>query len=254
MIFLFSYYINLKMYCCLERLDSLHVVCDANEQYPQKNVRYNVEDVIKRISDYKKNSIEINSLWMTDDDYRNVLNTVKTNHHINWLKMYNDNFIVTRDYEPIILTVRDGYINSLILENLRISDFELPAITKIINMNKLTYLNITPNYLSKDGLVSLMETIKNNHVLINCYISYSDKYDVKDIMVRNRQLTKQSVHVDLLNFVIAFAPLNLPPYVLLEIFDWTSSYLHLYHHHFKIGLIVSILASINRLRISSNEN
>lgn len=239
----------LKMYCAFERSGSLYVVCDANGQFSGYS-HYDVKNVIKRISNYKKNSIEIDSLWMTDNDYRNVLNTIKTNRYINWLKLY-DNFTVTRDYEPIISTVRDGYIKSLILDNFNVNDVELSVVKNIINLNKLTYLDIVPNNLSSDGVVSLMETIKNNHVLINCYINRYCKYDVENIMVRNRQLTKPYVHVNLRNFVIALAPLNLPQYVLLEIFDWTIPYIHLYHHRFKIGLIESILASINRLKKSS---
>ena len=67
-----------------------------------------------------------------------------------------------------------------------------------------------------------------------------------DLVCRNRELQWVFIHSGLLDFCLALAPLNLPVYVLLEIFDWLPN-MHLVNHVKKIHLIIAVQNSIRKL-------
>lgn len=69
----------------------------------------------------------------------------------------------------------------------------------------------------------------------------------------------QDVNAYLVQFCITLAPLELPPYVLLEIFNWLPrifkiesndnfSVMHRYDHRKKIGRIYSVLESFCKIK------
>ena len=68
-----------------------------------------------------------------------------------------------------------------------------------------------------------------------------------DFVLRNRSIQWQNVRYEVLDFCLALAPLNLPAYVLLEIFDWLPN-MALVNHCLKIHLIIAVKNSISKLK------
>ena len=67
----------------------------------------------------------------------------------------------------------------------------------------------------------------------------------KELSLRNRQIMWRNVHPVLLDFTLIFH--FLPPYIVLEIFDWLS-HMQLVKHYEKIQLIISVKRSIQLLK------
>ena len=64
---------------------------------------------------------------------------------------------------------------------------------------------------------------------------------------RNKSLCWKNVHRKVLEFTLIFAPLNLPAYVLLEIFDWLPK-MHRVNHVKKIHLMIAVKKSMAKLK------
>lgn len=204
--------------------------------------------ILDRVSNTKKHIVDIEVKWMSLCDYERILNTIKTNECITFLKLLHSSYFVQRNLQLVSDIIRDGYITSISLIDVSLQDDNIPIIIEIINLNKLKHLYIVQARFSKKGFDLLVEAVRNSFVLLNCVTEPCFEHNLDDIFIRNQKLTKQSIHTDLLNFVMTFSSLNLPQYVLLWIFDWTTPYIHLFHHHFKISLIVSILSSIDSVK------
>jgi hypothetical protein len=67
-----------------------------------------------------------------------------------------------------------------------------------------------------------------------------------------REYQWQSVHRRIMTFCLVFAPLNLPPYVQLEILDWLPQ-CYLSRHIWKIQLIGAIIDSVRKVRRERGE-
>lgn len=70
----------------------------------------------------------------------------------------------------------------------------------------------------------------------------------QQIVSRNKRVSWPIVHRMILNSCIAMSPLQLPPYVLLEIFDWLPLIEKHVSHVKKIHLIEKIAATIRKVK------
>lgn len=65
-------------------------------------------------------------------------------------------------------------------------------------------------------------------------------------MRRNKEITWKRVFPLLFNFVVNFVHLQLPPYCVLEIFDWLPNMAYVSHRR-KIELIVAVYKSYSNV-------
>lgn len=191
--------------------------------------------------------------WSSSSDYERILKIMKRNKFITHLQLSNSPYIFQCNLQLVSDTIRYGNITSILLFNIGIRDDHIRFILEMINLNKLKHLYIIHGGFTKNGFDVLIKAVRDNFVLLDCLIEPCFEYNLDDIFDRNQKLTKQSIHSELLNFIVAFSSVRLPQYVLLWIFDWTTPYIHLFHHHFKIGLIERVLKSIKRLKHEIDE-
>ena len=78
-----------------------------------------------------------------------------------------------------------------------------------------------------------------------CKLKLYDIPMTRSFTWRNRFIQWRKVHSRLLNFTLIFH--FLPPYIILEIFDWLM-HMHLVKHYTKIQLIIAVKRSIVRAK------
>ena len=69
------------------------------------------------------------------------------------------------------------------------------------------------------------------------------------VALRSQLLTWPLVHAQILDIVIALAPLDLPCYELLFVVDWLPHWERAHRQYRKVKLIASIVKSIERVRL-----
>ena len=79
------------------------------------------------------------------------------------------------------------------------------------------------------------------------YIDDNDSQIINSLCQRNGELRKSVSHARIVDIVIAFSSLLLPPYVILEIVD-KFEYWSMVNRKFKIDLIVAVDKSCKRVR------
>ena len=82
-----------------------------------------------------------------------------------------------------------------------------------------------------------------------CKLKLYDIPMTRSLMWRNRHIQWRKVHPRLLNFTLIFH--FLPPYLILEIFDWLM-HMYLVKHYTKIKLICAVKRSISAVRTIKN--
>lgn len=118
----------------------------------------------------------------------------------------------------------------------------------LIWINKIWEMNILKNFVigfndsyDHDKLTVMLE---NNYYITqykNFSIKESDHLDrIEKLLFRNQCLTRKSFHPHLLDCTIVLIQAKLPVYVILEIFDWTIPYIHMFYHVYKIHLIQKV--------------
>ena len=70
--------------------------------------------------------------------------------------------------------------------------------------------------------------------------------DLSNFKIYIRSIRWKTVHGQVVDFCLAIMPLNLPPYVMLEIFDWLPLMEHVRHYN-KIRLIESCIRSYRKI-------
>lgn len=97
---------------------------------------------------------------------------------------------------------------------------------------------------------------KNFKIELHFYFSFSgnaaaaddDKRKIESICKRNTQIQPSLVHARILDIVVAMSPLELPPYVLLEIVNQFRYWKKWVPREEKINLIISIDKSCKRIQ------
>ena len=96
--------------------------------------------------------------------------------------------------------------------------------------------------------------INLNHSITH-FFELNDRHtkdsEIIKCLERNRNMTAKRTREQLLEIAIGLASLALPPYVVLEIFDWTLPFVHLYHRHLKVRIVHSIYNFTNSKLIKS---
>jgi hypothetical protein len=87
---------------------------------------------------------------------------------------------------------------------------------------------------------SVCDMIRMNHSIISYKGPYYDDDKIKIYMERNMDMTAKQTHMKILEIAIVLSSLKLPPYVLMEIFDWTMPFVYLYHRHLKEKIAMSV--------------
>lgn len=143
-------------------------------------------------------------------------------------------------------------IKSLTLSNFTFLDFISEALNKNTTLESLAiYGAVTIPYKFVTGLC------RNNISIIDFksddIIGAGDLSSMQNITLKNRTLRWNYIHAKLLNLTIVFYQLecsqvNIPPYVLLEIFDWIYPDNIYSRHHQKINLIINVYRTIKKLK------
>jgi len=125
------------------------------------------------------------------------------------------------------------------------------------------------NGIGNDGAKAVADALESNFTMQDLCIGLNRVTNyihcrIEAYCNRNKQLKWKFVHAYLLDICVALAPVRLPPYVLLEIFDWlptpkpvkcdeyetdlNKSCMQSVPHISKINLIVGVQQSTNKIR------
>lgn len=131
-----------------------------------------------------------------------------------------------------------------------LSKANLASFVGVLSRDNFTLLSVSPNYCFCSDIATFVDEDKVDQC---CFVG-RDVYDNTDhsmpilqaALQRNRTVMWQkSLHDTLLEFCLALGPLQLPPYVLLEIFDWLPLMAHVRHYP-KIKLVEGVHHSRRR--------
>ena len=146
------------------------------------------------------------------------------------------------------------HIKSLEISSLFFRSRDFNTIAKILSQNtKLETLSIiSVNSICYVNELMFLESLKSNKSIIDFKITEgcsSHVPKVNEILMRNLFLRWNFIRMILIDLVIAMFPLRikdapLPPYVLLEIFDWIYPDNPYSTHFKKINLIIDLYRSI----------
>lgn len=136
----------------------------------------------------------------------------------------------------------------------QITDVGLEFVANAVRSNStLTCLELGYNIQSVKGLKSLLNSIiESNGTLLKVTYSRGDApAEMGDLfeacMERNRQFRWCNVHRLIVDFVLALSPFDLPPYVLLEIFD-KLPFMSSVNHKKKIDLMIAVTKSCRKIK------
>ena len=120
----------------------------------------------------------------------------------------------------------------------------------IVKNSSLTFLALSFSSVANftkfiDDILPNLNILNMDHTVRRLVTQDIPVEKVNYMLARNDTILWKNVHSMLFSFTLIFH--FLPPYVLLEIFDWLP-YMHLVRHGLKIQLIVSTLRSIHTLR------
>lgn len=87
----------------------------------------------------------------------------------------------------------------------------------------LTTINLL-GVLTTDGMEAFAASMERNHHIFRVGVSKQTVFwpRIEDCVKRNTNISWQTTHLQLLGFCLALTPLDLPPYIMLEIFDFVS--------------------------------
>lgn len=119
----------------------------------------------------------------------------------------------------------------------------------------LQYLNFSNTTLETLNVLGSVSTTMINKILKNTSIteysafeiSETYKDDINKWLLRNRELRWKFIHNKIMDMYIAMSSLRIPPYVLLEIFDWLYPDNPYTRHYVKIKLLISLTGSYNAI-------
>ncbi len=134
-------------------------------------------------------------------------------------------------------------ITSLLISCDNMNRNAVDYICHIIEMNILSSLTVIgyPDPYDKMRIVKrLRDNFSITHMDHSLMFQPSVSDEILQITQRNLNLTKKNVHLKLLDCAIPLIQARLPPYVILEIFDWTIQYVEKFHHLYKISTIEKI--------------
>ena len=152
------------------------------------------------------------------------------------------------------ITENGQFINDVVTHNTTLRSLTMsrsqyistPSILVSLNHNStLTSFKLLghPVSLKEDVLDAMFRIAETNTTLLELSIkTYVGSTEVQPhFLKRNNAIVWQKVLPKLKDFCIAFVPLQLPAYVLLEIFDWTTPYMHRASHVKKIKYIIGVV-------------
>ena len=219
-------------------------------------------------SSIKSLTIQFGADAQNDRTYkRNILQCLQTNTNLAELVLYVESTNETYQnipHNPIMQDICDLLDKTVSLKHLTVS-FEneqqpyYPATDSLDNREPNNW-HFAKSVCKNSTLTSLglsmrlgyscevfIKSIHGNYNLIEFSEIIANNPHAQKFLKRNRSLLWCNVHPRILDFCISLAPLNLPAYVLLEIFDWLPL-MHLVNHVKKIHLIIAVQNSIRKLK------
>jgi len=162
-------------------------------------------------------------------------------------------------------------VTSISLTHNQIGDEGAKALAEALKANEtVTSINLFDNRIGDEGAKMIRKALMINVsvTMLDLDSDYIDTQIVRSIdnaLQINEQLQWSRIHPYLLELCIVFAPLRLPPYVMLEIVDWlpthvaikdvdfNESCIHKVSHINKIRLFVRFQEVYNRLLFTRSE-
>lgn len=211
----------------------------------------------------------VNSLYInivTVDDKFSILDAIASNSTLKDLSMATYKCsditnIIDRNTNLEKISIKCSTINNdfckIVHERSNLKNIEIDCwtcsirdIASLLN-NPLTSLNIKTfrdDIVDKDNSNTLINSLNHSTTLLHVSISHSSIFYnlAKPILDRNAKLRLCSTLSNVLEFTLIFH--TLPPYIILELFDWWYVHTHPDINHFrKIDLVYKILNSIRTL-------
>lgn len=205
------------------------------------------------------NTLTINNLHFYDDSDNDSYEIVEfgkfiRNFKVKGLYINTDSTNVPPQICENIFKNENIQLLSITAQLLKLSNYD--TIAKILSNNtKLETLSISSSNLNYfvDGSMFL-ESLKSNKSIINFKINQDDGVSppIRNILMRNKCYRWHIIHRILVDVVIAMFPLrinndSLPPYVMLEIYDWIYEDNPYSTHFKKITLIMGLYDSIRKI-------
>lgn len=206
--------------------------------------------------DDKCKNIQLSLDHLREEYFNDIISETLANRNINTLVLFDKNGIFGAYMKDNFTKFRNCAIRYFAIYCDRMYSNSVDYICHIIDMGILTSLTIggRPDTFHQKRIV---RRLQENFDIIFVYSARFDdpiKEEIQQIVQRNANITKKQINKCLLDCAIALVQIQLPPYVILEIFDWTIPFVDKVHHGYKINLIQKVYDWYFAKKVNFSEN